>query len=173
MKLLILFIPYLFFLQTDWTNYSNEEGRFQIDTPGKFTEKIDSVNTDIGKIAYHTFFYKIENELQNEIYMLSYCDYNLDFIFSDSTLIVEDFFQTTIEAAAETVNGETLYQTDIIINEFPGKLWRIDFNEGNATAKTKAYMVGNRYYAVQVISFENKNLNKSIDRFFDSFKVTN
>lgn len=171
MKFIFLIFSTLIFFQNDWTLFSNEKGRFQIDSPGEFTEKVDSIETEIGKIAYHTFFYKMENEAGDDIFMVNYCDYNLDFEMSDSTEIIEDFFQATMEAAAESVNGEILYQNDIQLNNHAGKLWRINFEDGNAVAKTKAYLVDNRYYGVQVISLHNKSAYDLVDRFFNSFKL--
>jgi hypothetical protein len=43
--------------------------------------------------------------------------------------------------------------------------------EGAGVIKTKAYLVKNRYYAVQVITFDNKKENTFADRFFDSFSI--
>ncbi len=149
------------------------EGRFKITTPGNFEEKTDSISTAIGGLTYHTFFYQNidEGSSENEVFMVSYCDYPEGVIFIDSISLTEDFFQTTIDASVESVNGKLLYATDIQLDNYPGKFWRIDYPEGMGTIKTKAYLVDNRYYAVQVISFKKNNINDSADYFFNSFKI--
>ena len=148
------------------------EGRFKILLPGSFTEKIDSVKTDVGHLVYHTFFLQNEEEsAENLFYMVSYCDYPPSVVFADSTGLVEDFFKNTIEAAAETVKGEVAYSADIQLDTHPGKQWRIDYLDGKAVIKTRAYLVGSRFYSMQTIAWKVKSLNADGTRFFDSFKL--
>ena len=158
--------------QSQWETYLSYDGRFSVAVPGILQEKIDSVQTDLGKMAYHTFFLQQETETaDNHVYMVNYCDYPEGIVFADSSGLVADFFRHTMEAAAESVNGEVLYSSDLELNGYPGKLWRIDYLDGNAVIKTKAYLIENRYYAIQTISGKDKNLNLSTERFFDSFKL--
>jgi hypothetical protein len=103
--------------------------------------------------------------------MVSYCDYPKYSIHSDSTELVKDFFKTTVETAVESVKGELSYSSDITMNEFPGRLWRVDYNDGKALIKTKSFLVKNRYYSIQVISLKDKGMNLQIDKFLDSFSL--
>ncbi|MEZ4935571.1 MAG: hypothetical protein R2788_25975 [Saprospiraceae bacterium] len=168
---LLVLIPVLF-PQNKWIDYTDLNGRFKISTPGNFEEKIDTVETEIGQLIYHTLFYQNDiDRTNNDVYMVSYCDYPEEIIFADSTDLAGEFFQSTMESAAESVEGEILYSTDINLDNHPGKFWRIDYMEGAGVIKTKAYLVKNRYYAVQVITFDNKKENTFADRFFDSFSI--
>jgi hypothetical protein len=103
--------------------------------------------------------------------MVSYCDYPEGTFPADSTALLEEFFATTIEAATTAVDGEMIYTTDIQLKDHPGKFWRINYLDDKAVIKTKAYMVGDRYYAVQVISYQEGNINNAANRFFDSFRL--
>ena len=172
MRTIILFFAPIIFFQNNWQEYINIEGRFKIFTPGQFEEKIDSVSTDIGDLVYYTFFYQNINKenSEHEVFMVSYCDYPAGIVFSDPIGLTEDLFQTTMDAAIESVNGELLYFTDIQLDNYPGKFWRIDYPDGKGTIKTKAFLVKDRYYAVQVISFNKNQLINSANKFFDSFK---
>lgn len=168
---LLVLIPVLF-PQNKWIDYTDLNGRFKISTPGNFEEKIDTVETEIGQLIYHTLFYQNDiDRTNNDVYMVSYCDYPEEIIFADSTDLAGEFFQSTMESAAESVEGEILYSTDINLDNHPGKFWRIDYMEGAGVIKTKAYLVRNRYYAVQVITFDYKKENTFADRFFDSFSI--
>ena len=172
MRILLFCFASLFFFQTPWEENTNLEGRFQIIAPGKFEEKTDTLATGVGGLVYHTFFHQyISENDENEVYMVSYCDYPEGLVFTYSIGLTEDFFQTTMQAASESVKGEILYETDIQLDEYPGKFWRIDYLDGGATIKTKAYLVKNRYYAVQVIAFHKNSINEITDRFFNSFKL--
>ena len=172
MRLLLLLYPMLFFSQTNWEIYTDLNGRFQIDTPGMFVEKTDTLETGIGDIIYHSFFYQTKQEGEdNEVYIVSYCDYPEGIVFTDSTGMADEFFQTTIDASAESVNGKILYATDIQLEDNPGKFWRIDYLDGQGIIKTKAFLVKNRYYAIQVISYHKDDMSTSTDRFFNSFKL--
>ncbi len=172
MKILLLLSFFNFFSQNQWEEFVDLNGRFKISSPGILEEKLDTVQTDLGPLVYHTFFYQAkEKGSDKQVYMVSYCDYPKGIIFADSLDLADEFFQNTMDAAAESVEGEIRYQSDIQLDGHPGKLWRIDYMDGNAVIKTKAFLVNNRYYAVQTISFYEKNINPSVDRFFDSFRL--
>lgn len=162
-------------LRGDWKNwqeYHSYSGKFSILTLGEMTEKVDSIATNIGKLAYHTFFYQPPAaDADNVLYMLSYVDYPEGTIHADSTELLTEFFKETIATAASSVKGVLLYTNDWKYNNYPGKVWRIDYLNGKAIIKTKACVIGNRYYALQTVTRKEKSLNFAADRFLDSFKL--
>ena len=89
------------------------------------------------KTLIDLFEEQVEKNPDNLVYMVSYVDYPKYSIHSDSTELVEDFFKTTVETAVESVKGELSYSSDITMNEYPGRLWRVDYNDGKALIKTK------------------------------------
>ncbi len=177
MRKLIPFILFLSFglmsmVSVEWEVFKSYDGKFQVLIPGKMELKEKAIETQIGTLKYNTYIYQpTEKDPDNLAYMVSYCDYPLYSVHSDSTEFLEEFFETTIETAAESVHGELLYSSEITIDEFPGRLWRVDYNEGQAMIKTKAFMVKNRYYSVQVIALKEKSLNLSMDKYLDSFSL--
>lgn len=175
MKYIFLFLsilPLSVVAQDDWQVFTSVDGKFKIQTPQVLQESIDTLSTAIGEMAYHTFYYQPKTNADfNEMYMVSYVDYPEGGMHSDSTALLEDFFTNTMEAAVETVNGELRYHSDLEDLDYPGKLWRIDYLEGQAIIKTRAFLVNNRYYSIQTIAFKNKHLNSLTDRFMDSFQL--
>ena len=170
--ILILFFPMLLFSQQKWVEFLSYDGKFKVLAPGKLEENIDSLETPIGELAYHTFFYQnVAKSAENVMYMISYCDYPQGGMHSDSIDLVHEFFEATIEEAVAAVKGELRYATEMNDLGFPGSLWRIDYLDGKIIIKTKAFVVNNRYYAIQTISFKDKHLNKLQDKFLDSFKL--
>ena len=162
----------LIFQTTHWKWFTSETGLFTVMTPGELTEKVEKSETALGELAYYTFYYQpAETEdADNFLYMVSYCDYPEGSIHSDSVELVKDFFDATIETSVHSINGELFYESDINSGDYPGKIWRVNYGDGEAAIKTKAFLVENRYYAVQTITLRDKSLNPSIDKFLDSFK---
>lgn len=157
-----------------WEEIISYDGRFRILSPGKMENKQDTVKTPIGDLVYHTFFFQTsdrDKSEENYVYMLSYCDYPPYTIHSDSSELLLDFFETTVETAVSSVRGELMYSTDTDLDDYPGKLWRIDYLNGRGIIKTKALVVDSRYYAVQTVTKKGLGVNQSADVFLDSFRL--
>ena len=172
---LVVFVIAVFgmsFTSFNWELFQSVDGKFQVLTPGEMTEKVNPIKTEIGEMKYFTYLHQPENkDADNLVYMVSYCDYPEYSIHSDSTELLAEFFETTVATAVESVGGELQYSTDINIGEYPGKLWRINYNEGHALIKTKSFLVGRRYYSIQAITLKDRSLNVSMDKFLDSFRL--
>ena len=172
-----LLLGLVFFLSS-WTNihswkaFISLEGKFKVMMPGKVVEKKSDIETAIGTLVYHTFLHQpTEPDSDNLVYMVSFCEYPPHSIHSDSLQLVNEFFETTMSSAAESVGGILQYTSEISINDFPGRVWRVDYNDGKAIIKTNAYLVGNRYYSIQTILLKEKSFNPSTDKFLDSFEL--
>ena len=160
------------FSTTKWEELRSYEGRFQIETPGTLTEKIDTLQTAIGRVPHHTFYWQAEDEeADNLFFSVIYYDLPEDGINSDSTDLIEEFFINTTEAAAKAVDGDLVYKSYEELSGFPGYFWRVDYLDGKAVIKSKAWLVDNRFYELKTISWKEKNINPSSDKFFESFKL--
>ena len=163
--LFLFLVPFL----ADWEEFRSETGRFRVVAPQKMQHKIDSTNTAVGDLIYHTYY---TQGRMNQIYMITYCDYPEGSIHADSTDLVEDFFDVTIASAAESVAGEILYiQKEKLQKVYRGKRWRIDYMDGAAIIRTRAFLIGNRYYSVQVVSSRENSVNSETQRFMNSFRI--
>jgi hypothetical protein len=155
-----------------WKEYKSLEGKFSVLTPGEFDKAVDSVQTPLGKLAYHILVYNnTQKNAENLFYMVTFCDYPPGTIHSDSTDLLKDFFAASIDQAASSVRGELAYQADIVQQGFPGKIWRINYLRDQAVIKTKAFMVRNRFYSIQTVTLKDMAINAASDRFFDSFLI--
>ena len=115
----------------NWQEYKSFEGKFRVLVPAEMNAKVDSIETEVGKLAYHTHLYQPEDVkvAENLIYMVSYVDYPELSIHSDSINLIEDFFDNTVESAAEAVMGNLIYAAETTLNDYPGRLWRIEYLE--------------------------------------------
>ncbi|HMP14383.1 MAG TPA: hypothetical protein PKD70_10925 [Saprospiraceae bacterium] len=155
-----------------WRDFVSYDGRFRALAPGDLREKIDSIQTPLGKLAYHIFFFQMEDpDADNVVYMITYCDYPAGVLHADSAALLEAFFDVTVQTAASSVRGEVLYVDDWQYKRYPGKVWRIRYLNGKALIKTRAFVVSNRYYMIQTITRRERTVNYSSDKFFDSFRL--
>ena len=175
-NLVILLLVPVSFLQgqtKNWKVFQSFDGGFKIEIPdGQMEEQERVIPTDIGEITYHTFFYQeTVKHFENSLYVVSYCDYPAYSVHSDSTALLDDFFNNTITSAEKSVIGELRYAEDIRYKDYPGKLFRIDYRAETATLKSKIFIVGNRFYNIQIATTRGKSLNAAADRFLDSFHL--
>lgn len=157
-----------------WLQADHIEGRFRIETPGELQHAVDTVVTAVGEQLFHTYYFKVPEieRAENLIYVLSYVDYPEGALHQDSTELLTDFLASTEEAAAEALRGEVVYATDRIVeNRFPGRIWRIDYKDGEASARTLAFLVGSRYYELKTFALTgSRGLSDASDKFFRSFR---
>lgn len=166
--------PFIALSQTfsSWIPTNSYDGRFQLLSPGLMIEKTDSIETPLGKLAYRVHFHQPEDKkADNLLYMVSWCDYPEGSINADSTEMLEEFFNATMESAAFSVKGSVVYSDAYKMEDYPGRIWRIDYLDGNAIIKTRAFVVGSRYYALQTVSRKERHLNILGEKFFDSFRL--
>lgn len=154
-----------------WEEVRELDGRFSLSIPASWEEQIDTIETEVGLLAYHTFFLQSpSNQADNAIYMLSYVDYPEGALHHDSTELVSEFLDVSQEEAIAVVDGELLFTTEKEKGGFPGRFWRIDYLDGAASIRTQAYVVGRRFYQIQTIAQQGRGLNDSTERFFESLE---
>ena len=158
--------------ETRWTEIDDLEGRFRVLSPGPLEHKEDTVTTAVGPQVFHTYFFKVPDlqRAENLIYVLSYVDYPEGALHQDSTELVRELLLSTQESAAEALRGEIIYATEREVEGFPGQLWRIDYKDGEASARTLAFVVGERYYELKTFALTGRGLGEASDKFFRSFK---
>ncbi len=157
-----------------WRTYKSDEGRFEVLSPDLMSSKTDSVETPVGTLAYHTYFYQPRPDdatAENMMYMVSYCDYPEGSLHQDSTELLAAFFDATMESAAISVDGKLMYNSPRDYLDYPGHFWRIDYLDSQAVIKTWGLVVGRRYYAIQTVTVKSRSLNRSSDNFLDSFRI--
>lgn len=158
----------------EWQDFYSYPGRFRVRAPGTMEERVDTVQTAVGPIAYHTFTYvspRREQYAENVFYMVSYCDYPPGTLHEDSTQLIRAFLDATVDEAVTAVRGELIYDNPIDYFDYPGRFWRIHYRGGDAVIKTKALLVGRRYYSIQTAMKREMALNRASDTFIDSFRL--
>jgi hypothetical protein len=155
-----------------WELFVSEEANFAILAPGQMVEKSVVVETEMGSLEYKTFYFNDDKlETANMYYQVLFCQYPEGSFSQDSTDLIEEFFEATIDETIQTLNGNLLYADEIKYFESPGRVWKTGFGDGKLLSKNKAYLVGDCFYSLQVICNEKYALNVSMDKFLDSFRL--
>ncbi len=172
--LLLSFILFgqLCLAQNEWAWYQSYEGKFKILVPGEIQTNEKVIPTEIGELTYHTYYHQDKSELpENFLYILSYVDYPEGGIHSDSTDLIEEFFKVTAEEASLQLAGNLQYENRADWKDYPAYIWRIDYNEEQAIMKSKAIIVDNRFYLLQVAMTKDRSINAAANKYLDSFDL--
>jgi len=159
-------------ISQSWKQHHSYPGMFSILAPEEMQTKTDTIKTALGGLVQHiTFYHDKRPDGENNVYMVTWFDYPEGVMHHDSTELVQALFDETVEAAAFSVAGNVRWSSDIRYGPFPGRFWRVDYKDGRGVIKTKAWLVRNRYYAVQVVTRRDRALNYQADKFMDSFRL--
>lgn len=171
MKTLIYCFILTFLAQLNWDLFTSKEGNFSILSPAKLEENKQLIPSELGKIEYYTFSCHFEDPKEsNFAYVVSYSDYPKDMIPQDSVKILEEFLASSMEAAAESLNGQIVYSQPETQQSINGLIGRIEYADGAAVMRTKMFFHNDRFYSLQVFSTAANSLNKESEKFLGSFR---
>ena len=156
----------------EWVLFVDPNEQFEVSVPDSVILTSAKVSTALGDLDYIVV---TSRELTEDdlviLYTVSYCDYPEGVFHRDSTELIELFFDETVAQAVESVDGKLLYSENLGGVRYPTRLWKIVSEKLDIHVKSKAMLVGDRYYCLQVTSPGSKSVHNSGNKFFDSFKV--
>ena len=85
--------------------------------------------------------------------------------------ILDDFFKKSIAGSLNNVQGKLLSEKVIELGKYPGREIRVDFQNGLGVIKMRIYLVKNTMFMIQTITDTQKQYNKSVDKFMNSFQL--
>ena len=157
----------------DWKEYKPEGSRCKVLMAGTPTRTERVVNTALGELKLTVLMYQPpkDGNDDNVLYGVSYSDYPAEHVHSDSINSLKEFFDRSITGSINAIQGKKLTETIINYKGYPGREVRVDFKNGMAIIKYRFYLVKNRLYTMQVITLTQKNFNKDINKYLDSFEL--
>lgn len=155
----------------EWQIFAAESEEFTIYTPCELSHKSKDLITDFGNMQIHTYFCQSEKMDPNELYMVTYTDYPAGSFPSDSTELIQFFYDQSLEQIAGQLGGELYYSSEKDVNGIKGIISRITYNNEQAACKVFVSLLEDRFYAIQVFSKIDVSLNKEMDQFIESFRL--
>ena len=155
----------------NWQVYTSDIGLFSVETPYEIKVKEQQIKTGIGELIQYTYLASSPFEKDdNQLFMIQWVQYPDGLISADSTDMIEELLDITRDEAVKSVGGELIYKDVITKQGRPGRLWKIQYNEGRASIKSNVFYDDNRMYTISVVSYRNMSVNPGVDRFISSFR---
>jgi hypothetical protein len=104
------------------------------------------------------------------IFMVNTLEYPENFIPADSLDIIRELLLSSIPGRIRDYSATTQYTTFINYGNFQGLAYRLSYDDGKMTVKTKAFYIDRRLVTVQVYTTKANMLHDCVDRFLDSFQ---
>jgi hypothetical protein len=98
-------------------------------------------------------------------------DYPPMFIKIDNPEFLRGFFDGLVNGGVKEVNGTFIEGKDIFYKSFPGREIKVDYDKGTAIVTMRFYIVKDKVFSLQTISFPGMDRNANSRKFFDSFEV--
>ncbi len=161
----------------EWVLFVDPNEQFEVSVPDSVILTTTKVSTALGELEYVVISSREVSGDTVVLYTVSYCDYPEGIFHRDSTELIALFFDETVAQAVKAVDGVLLYSEDVPYSAnygggvYPTRIWKIVSNEQDIHVKSKAMLVGDRYYCLQVTSSGSKSIHNDGHKFFDSFKV--
>ncbi|MBC7884296.1 MAG: hypothetical protein H7X99_02395 [Saprospiraceae bacterium] len=157
--------------QSVWKKFSPPDQPFEVMTPVVMKNGEKKILTDLGQLFSTTWMCQGEGDDPNFIYSLSYVDYPAGTFHADSTALIDDFFNISVDTNIKNLGGTLVYKSDLPYGPHPGVIYRASYNNNGAVIKSRMMLIGDRFYALQVFTLSEKSLNPEMDRFLNSFKT--
>jgi hypothetical protein len=141
-----------------WKVFASESGGFSLLMPGDPTE-----NKNDGVVSY-----SVTREKEAVTYTVSFTDFPVD-PTSEKNGIQEAF--NGIKDGIKEEGGTIVDEKSLSLREFPGQELRISMPDGVIT-RVRSYVVDRRLYLVMASTKNERSLQKSLEGFLNSFKVT-
>lgn len=171
MKSIVFACTILSIISLNWTVFTSENGGFSVMTPGDLDLQVQSIPTQVGEIQLHTYTHKVpDSTAQVFQYSVTYYEYPEILIPADSTEMLAQFFDETLVAIAERLDGRIVYSEPVPFQDYPARLTRISYHEDKYALKNKMVLANNRFYLIEVFSTSDKVVDDDINKFIDSFK---
>lgn len=162
------------FAPAEWVKFQSTAGKFTLMFPKQPTPSTEKVSSGPLPITIHMFMYDASKyKDDNQVYLAMYCDYPDTLVNSDfKDELVDTILNGSINGMATNMSAEVLSNEKTSYKEFPGKNVKMNVQSGAGYAYVKVFLVHNRMYMLEVLCESSADHNASIDKFFNSFVIT-
>lgn len=169
---LLIVVAAFSFTIIDWVDFSSHG--FSASFPKKPEADSQLINSPIGNLRFNSFMYDASEDSTDEnlVYgaMTTVYPEELAKQIKD-TAFIRGIFDGAVKGGVNSVKGKLISQKNIQFQGYPGREVKIDFQNGLAVIRMRIYMVNTWMYTLQIITLTEKDENKSIYRFMNSFKL--
>jgi hypothetical protein len=138
------------------------------ETPVEHTKTVDS---EYGKLSLDIQMLETTVEEDNLVYIAMETKYPSGVIEPGDKDALNIFYQKAIDGSLNSVNGKLISIDDIYYKGSLGKEYRCHVSGGQALMVYRYFFIDDNFYSLGVITLPDKDHNKNMTSFFDSFGI--
>ena len=161
-----------FTIDDKWYLFESTPFGFKVEFPAKPIEKTKPLNTLAGDLTMNMFEYIAPKESTdlNLVYMASYIEYPADIDGNDKEK-QKALCRKAVDDVVAKLKGKLIKETIITIDGYEGVEARIEYKDNTEVLKMRMYLVHNKLYMLETMTKMEKDNNKSISKFMNSFHL--
>jgi len=151
-----------------WQDYKSDAGKFSVQVPSKPQEQSQDQTTNVGTIKLNMLI----SETNDSGYFIGYADFPSKIA---NPVDIQKGLSDSVKGSVSNINGEIKSEKEYLLGNVPCR----DFEASGKVQSTDVLMKGrfcladNRLYQLFALGSQ-ANLSKTdVDRFIDSFKISN
>lgn len=146
-----------------WKEFSSKDGRFRVLMPGTPAPAEVKFDSEYGPASFHM------NTVEGgeSFYGAHYCDYTE----AIKKVAAKRVYDSSRDGAAENMQGKVVGEGDVKLGTHAGREIRIEV-DGRSLFRARVFLVGTRLYQVVFYGPKGAATSKEVDRYLDSFKLT-
>lgn len=144
---------------------------FEVDFPKEPKNEIKTMDSEYGKLALDIQTYEPTGQEVNLLYIAGETKYPNQVTDPNDLYALNSFYKKSIDATITSVNGELISIHDIYYDGKLGKEFKCYFSSGKVLMVYRVFYIGNSMYITGVMTSPDKDKNKEMNKFLDSFKT--
>ena len=170
-SMLYFLLPFLLFIQQEWTWSIHPEAGFKILTPIALIHDVRDVPTPLDVIQFHQYHAgSVTDSILSMAFVIDYYKMPQQDPGKDDEYI-RDFFENTIDQILTSLDGSLLYMDIIHQPESEMCLWKASYRDGKGVIRGHTVLAGDKYYGLQVFGKVSDKPDQLMSKFLDSFKL--
>lgn len=134
-------------------------------------EQTKTVDSEYGKLSLDIQILEPQVKEDNMVYIAMETKYPSGLVDQEDTDALNDFYRKAIDGSLNSVNGELISINDVFFKDKPGKEYRCYFSGDQALMVYRYFFIDDNFYSIGVITLPDKDKNKGMIKFFDSFRI--
>lgn len=151
-------------------NHANER-TILIMFPEIPSEQTRTVDSEYGKLSLAIQILEPKVREDNMVYIAMETKYPSGVVQPGDTAELNIFYNKAIDGSLNSVNGELISVRDVYYRDNPGKEYRCYLSGGQALMVYRYFFIDDNFYSIGVITLPEKDNNKGMTGFFDSFGI--
>ena len=147
------------------------EQKYIIDFPSKPTTQNKLIDSEYGKLTISIQTLEADEASENLVYVSLQTKYPTKVVNQDDIYELNKFYKKCIDNSLLSVNGELISINDVLYNNKPGKEYRCYFSKGEFLIVYRFFYIDEFLYSLGVITYPNKDNNRKMSDFFNSFRI--